>query len=303
MDPNLSPEEIREYLKNLIDKSPSINDLDEEEKTLRVNAMLNSDIAKMKEIIKVLEEEQEFMQNMETELEQHSDEVKAYYDEAVEDKHVQDREARKEAESAEQKTVNNEAKNLMEKLEEIESKEKAPKAQVKKFKFADAFKGKLTLMKFVRGTLAAIIGSVLCGLAGILVVFGVVFAMGKYVKLDVVYSVEPLISFNAYWFALIYGALIGLFLIPLLRLMKKKSFFLSIFLGGVIGALLFAISHMILGIEDDILLLQDSNPIHARGYWVGGAFALIIGFLGQLAYRLINLVEFFNLTSKENSIE
>jgi hypothetical protein len=298
-------DELKDRLEKLIELSPTIKSLSEVERNLRVNNMLNSSPEKMQEIIKILEEEQEFMQGVESEFQQHADEVSALYEEVKEEKHIQDRRERKQAETEELKVANKEASILMQKLENVAIKEpeKPEESQRKKSKFADLFKGKITLMKFVRGTLAAIIGAVLCGLAGILVVFGIVFSMGKYVKLEVVYNLEPPVSFNAYWFALIYAALIGFILIPLLRLIRKKSFLLSLLLGGIIGGLLLALSHMAFGLDTDILLLQDSTPIHLRGYWVAFAFAVVVGFLGQFAYRLINLGEFFNLTSKENSIE
>ncbi len=298
-------DELKNHLEKLIELSPTLKSLSDEERALRVKSMLNSSPEKMQEIIKVLEEEQEFMQNVESEFQEHADEVNAFYDEVKEEKHVQERQEMKKAETEDLKVANKEVSILMQKLEDVAKKEPEQLKEVKnkKYKFTDLFKGKITLMKFVRGTLAAIIGTVLCGLAGILVVFGIVFSMGKYVKLEVVYNLEPLVSFNAYWFALIYAALIGLILIPLLRLMKNKSFLLSLLLGGVIGGLLLALSHMAFGLDTDILLLQDSTPIHLRGYWVATGFAVIVGFLSQFVYRLINLGEFFNLTSKENSIE
>jgi len=302
MNPNnLTPDQLKERLEELIELSPAIESLSEEKRELQVKKIMESPPEKMQEIIKVLEDEQQFINDVEAEFEQHSDEIKAYMDDLKEFEIKKDKEKLKKAETKDLKESESKASELMKKLDQAAKDEKKPEdaaVKKKKFKFADLFKGKLTLMKFVRGLLAALIGTVLCGLAGILVVFGVVFAMGEYVRLDVVYNMDPLISFNAYWFALIYGALIGLVLIPVLRLTRRKSFLLSILCGGVIGALLLALSHMALGLDSDILLLHDSQPVHFRGYWIAIGFAAVVGFLGQIVHRLINLGEFFKLTSE-----
>ncbi len=294
-------DELNKRLEELIEASPAINSLSDEEKNLQIEKIMNAPDERKKEIIKLFEDEQNYVQEVEEEFQQHANEVKAFELELTDTKREQEREELKKAEIKEHKKAKKKASSLMEKLEEAtkEQKNTEDEKKEKKSKPNEFFKNKLTLKKIVRGSSAAVIGAVLCGLAGILIVFGIVFAMGEYVRLDVVYSMEPLISFNAYWFALIYGSLIGFLLIPLLRLIKKKSFFLSLLFGGIIGALLIAVSHMAFGLDSDILLLWDSKPIHYRGYWLAVGFAVIVGFLGQFAHRLIDMGEFFKLTYKK----
>jgi hypothetical protein len=295
-------DDLNRRLEELIEASPAINSLSDEEKKIQVEKIMNAPDERKKEIIKLFEDEQNYVREVEEEFKQHADEVKAFELELTDTKRDKEREELKKAEILEHKKAKKKASSLIEKLEEAtKEQEKSQKKEktAKKSRLNEFLKNKLTLKKFGRFILAAIIGAALCGLAGILIVFGIIFAMGEYVQLDVVYSMEPLISFNAYWFALIYGSLIGLLLIPLLRLMKKKSFFLSLLLGGIIGALLIAGSHMAFGLDSDIVLLWDAKPLHLRGYWVAIAFAVVVGFLGQFAYRLINLGEFFKLTSEQ----
>jgi len=296
-------DQLKARLKELIEASEALNSLSEEEKNERVELMMNASAEDIASYIKVFEEEQAEMEVIHKDLESHADEVEAFMMEEEELKHKEERKQLEQQESKDQAYASKEAANLMQQLEDATEDEVKQDKKSEKLTMglilSNFFKERLGLKKLVRGTFAAIIGTVLCGLAGVLIVFAIVFAMGKYAELDVVYNLEPLIRFNAYWFALIYGSLIGLILIPVLRLMNKKSFILSLLLGGIIGALLLALSHMVLGLGSDILLLQDSQPMHVRGYWVAIGFSIIVGFLGQFVHRLINLGGFFKLTSDE----
>lgn len=287
-------DQLKQQLLELVESSPALNSVSPEEKEERIASMMEGSSEDIEGYIQVLVEEKKEIEKVDEELDEQADTIHEKVVTAKYDKIKTDRIQELEKE----KLSKNEEKDKVDDL--LNSLGKANVETPKEDKKTGVLNEKSTQTKLLRGTLAALIGMLLCGLAGILIIYGVVLSMGEYAKLDVVLSVKPIIIVNAYWAALGFGALIGLILIPVLRLTKKKSVILSGLFGLIIGGIILAVSHMAAsGLDTDIVILINSKPIGIRGYWIAAIFAIILGFLGRFVLRLINSSKFFNLTSDQ----
>jgi len=293
-DQGISPEELEElkdYLEELIVESYTLKSMTEEEREAQIEKMRNAPPEKLKKIVQTLEEEREYVKEVEKEYQEHAEEVEQYKAELKHQEHKEDREARVIAESKEQVETQKEATNLMSKLEEaVQEKEESIEKTVKK--------GKTSPKRIVREIFAAFIGAVMSGLVGIFVIFMMILPMGTYERLDVAFSLKPPLFFPAYWVAIVFSAVLGLMVVPFLRLIKTKSFILSILLGGIIGGVIVGIAHMATGLNYDIIIMQDINPIGFRGYWIAVIFSVLIGFFAQIINRIICKIGFFRISEE-----
>jgi hypothetical protein len=285
----MNQEDLKNRLQELIESSESMNELPENEKAAFVKEMLEGDTEQLKEFIDALEEEQKELKKVDEEV----TELKEVVDDAVSDAKIFEQEAAKdklkEDETIDQNNVSKVIDTLTQKLETIAD---APKKIEKKKTF------KFTPKARVREFLASLIGSFLCGLSGIFIVFLMILPMGTYERLDIAFSLKPAIFFPAYWVAVIFSAFLGLIIISILRLIKTKSILLSALVGGIVGGVVVGLTHMAFGLKYDIIILQDINPIGIRGYWISVIFAVLIGFFAQFINRLINRIGFFKIADK-----
>lgn len=303
MAQELSLEELKDRLLELIEGSEALKTIPEEEKNERTALMMAGNAEEIAGYIQVFEEETQNIDEINEELNEHAEEIQ----EAVITEKYDDIKLQRKLELEKEKKLRiSEEKKADSLISALENVEKAPVKAKKKLSdwekikklFSDYFKKRLTLKKIVRGSLASIIGLILCGLSGLLVIFAVISAMKKYEQFEVAFSIKPPVIFHAYWIAFIFAALIGLFIIPVLRLINTRSTFLSGIFGGIIGALIVAVSHMAFGLNYDISILLDGDPIGLRGYWAALIFAILIGFFAQLINRLINRSSFFKIAEE-----
>ncbi|MFC1600010.1 hypothetical protein ACFL3T_03220 [Patescibacteria group bacterium] len=283
----MNQEDLKNRLQELIETSESMNELPEDERVDLVKEMLEGDPEQLKEIIKALEEEQKDLEKVDEEV----NELKEVVDDAVSEAKILEQEAArdklKEDETIDQNNVSEVIDTLTQKLETI-AKDDAPKIIEKK-------KISFTPTTALRETMASLIGSFMCGLAGILIIYLTILPMGTYERLDIAFSLKPPLFFPAYWVAVIFSAILGLIVVPFLRLIKTKSLILSILLGGIMGGIIVGIAHMATGLTYDIIIMQNINPIGFRGYWIAVIFSILIGFFAQLINRVINKISFFKI--------
>lgn len=292
-------EELKSQLQELIDSSVAIQEMSDEEKNEQIETMMNADYDDTLEYIQILEEEKNELDEANEELNEHAEEVHEF----IVDEQYKEKNELRQQELIKEEELKAEESNKVESL--ISALEKIDKKEVKKKKLstfgiikemiANFFNAKQMLKSFI----ASILGLFLCGFGGLLVVYGVLFSMDEYKQFEVAFSFKPLVAFHAYWIAFAFAALIGLLMLPLLRLIKTKSLFLSGILGGIVGAIIVAIAHMLFGLNYDVTILFDRKPLEFRGYWIALIFAILIGFFAQLINRLLNKSKFFKPEEKE----
>lgn len=287
-------DQLKQKLLELINSSEALKTISDEEKSERIELMMKGSKEDIQGYIQVFEDELKEINEIDTELQSHADEIQEAIDTEKYDKIKTDRQEELAKETALKESDDKAAEKLLNELEKVSK----PKVKADKIVKTVKKTKEININKVLRGFLAAMIGMVSCGFGGLLVVYAVIFFMGKYEHFQVAFSSEPLILFHAYWIALAFGALIGLFLMPILRLIKTKSTFLSGILGGVVGAVIVALSHMIFGLNYDVSILIDKNPIPFRGYWAAFIFAILIGFFAQLVSKMINHSSIFKIEEK-----
>ena len=292
MAQKLSLEELKNRLLELIEDSEALKTIPEQEKKDRTALMMAGSAEEIAGYIQVFEAEEKTINNINEELNEHAEEIQEAVVTQKYDKIKLQRQEEVQKEEKLRVDDEKEAENLIKKLEEVvQKKEKSvEKKKSKSFKFTP----KATL----REGFASLIGAILCGLAGILIIFLMILPMGTYERLDIAFSLKPAIFFPAYWVAVIFSAFLGLIIISILRLIKTKSILLSALVGGIVGGVVVGLTHMAFGLKYDIIILQDINPIGIRGYWISVIFAVLIGFFAQFINRLINRIGFFKIADK-----
>ncbi|MFC1810270.1 hypothetical protein ACFLZH_02115 [Patescibacteria group bacterium] len=282
MDQDLSPDELKLKLEQLIESSEALKTISEEERNERIELMMAASPEDMAEYITVFEEEFESIKEIEEDQEKREDE-------AIETKIKEERSKRLEAEK---KTKAGDIKaidNLLQELDKVETG-KAPTVEEKPESF---------ILKIAKELLAIMIGLFGCALISVIIVFTVILSIGDLSQIDVIFNKSPLIMFNGYLVAAVFGSLLGFFIMLYLRLFKKQGFIISVFMSVIIGGgiLWAAYSGLTLNYEFEVYL--NSQPVEIPGYWIAGVFAVLMGIFSQIFNRIINVIPFFKKSRKK----
>lgn len=295
-----SLEELKSQLQELIGRSKALEAISEQERNGRIEAMMAGTPEDITQYIKVFEDELKENQQVEELFNSEAgddllEEDKSLSAEEKNKKFTEERIKRQKIETKLKIQDDKIAENLIKKIEKIKVEGESKKGK-SKIQGQPKKEFKSSWLKIV---ISGFIGLLGCGLSGILIVFGIILFKNEYTKLDIVFNQNPYIAFHAYWVTLVFGALIGLFAIPFLRLIKKRGYFISAIIGLIIGGLIVGISHMAFGLNYDIEIVQNAKSIGVRGYWVAAGFAFIIGIFAQIIIRIMNKSAYFNPEKKK----
>ncbi|MBN1494280.1 hypothetical protein JW911_00920 [Candidatus Peregrinibacteria bacterium] len=106
-------------LRGLMENSPALNSLPEEEKNERVYAILAVKPDQMKQIIKIFEDEAKYLKEIDEDFEGHMGEIKEYIDETNQIVKDAERNERHNKEKLIRKEEEAHAENILKKLDEI----------------------------------------------------------------------------------------------------------------------------------------------------------------------------------------
>ena len=111
--------EIKDRLQQLIDESPALKTLSEEERAERIDAMMGANEEQMKQLIKIFEDEKKLMQDIDEDFEAHEQEINEFLTESKKEKKAFDKKERINKEKTERTDELKLAENLLKKLDEI----------------------------------------------------------------------------------------------------------------------------------------------------------------------------------------
>lgn len=279
-------DQLKLKLLELINSSEALKTISDEERSKRIDLMMEGSKEDILGYIQVFEEEKLNIQHINKELSEHSGEIQ---EAVVKEKYDKIQIERQKELAKENQTKINDDKKAENLINELGKTEKSEVKTIEKPK-----KSKKSIVKEI---IAALLGMIFTGLAGVLIVYLMILPMDVYKRLDVAFSIKPLVLFPAYWVAVIFSALLGLIMVPFLRLLKTKSFALSILLSAILGGIIVGLAHIATGLNYDIIIMQDVNPIGFRGYWIAVVFSVLIGFFAQIINRIINRFPLFNQES------
>ena len=279
-------DQLKLKLLELINSSEALKTISDEERSKRIDLMMEGSKEDILGYIQVFEEEKLNIQHINKELSEHSGEIQ---EAVVKEKYDKIQIERQKELAKENQTKINDDKKAENLINELGKTEKSEVKTIEKPK-----KSKKSIVKEI---IAALLGMIFTGLAGVLIVYLMILPMDVYKRLDVAFSIKPLVLFPAYWVAVIFSALLGLIMVPFLRLLKTKSFALSILLSAILGGIIVGLARIATGLNYDIIIMQDVNPIGFRGYWIAVVFSVLIGFFAQIINRIINRFPLFNQES------
>lgn len=290
----MNQEDLKARLQELIETSESINEIPKAEREALIKEMMAGDAEQLKEFIAALEDEQKELE----EVDENVDELTEALDESISDAKILEQEAAKdklkEDEQKEKQIANKTIQALLSQLDQaVEINDEPAKSPSNKKQGKTTKTEKIAVNNVAKEVVAGLIGFILSGFAGIFIIFMLILPMGTYERIDVAFSLSPPLFYPAYWVAIIFSAILGLIVVPFIRLLKTKSVILSVLLGGIVGGIIVGLAHMTTGLKYDIIIMQDINPTGIRGYWVAVIFSVLIGFFAQLINRVINKIELF----------
>ena len=109
----------QQRLQELIDASEALKTIPEAERTERINTMMSATPEQMQQLIKIFEDEQTRLTQIDDEFLKHEGEVKEYIENEKTEKRNKDREERTVKETAIKQTDEKYAEDLLKKLDEI----------------------------------------------------------------------------------------------------------------------------------------------------------------------------------------
>ena len=115
----ISQDEIKENLRTLAENSPALKTVNEEERTERIDAMMGSTPEQMLQLIKIFEEENLRMNQIDEDFEGHEQEIKQFLADSKIEKKNNERKERIEKEIVNKANDENYAEDLLKKLDEI----------------------------------------------------------------------------------------------------------------------------------------------------------------------------------------
>jgi len=112
-------EEIKSKLQELIDKSPALQTLPEEEKNERIDAMMGATPEQMEQLVKIFSDEQLRMKQIDEDFEGHEQEINEFISNSKDEKKTFDRRERIEKENSTKANDEKYAEDLLKKLDEV----------------------------------------------------------------------------------------------------------------------------------------------------------------------------------------